>query len=72
MALLRQGLRDAARVSEIEEIRGEFVAIDRALDHLLPGEVCLILIDQVSEALAHLAARAAEWRARHGRLRSWA
>ena len=69
MALLRQGMRDAARVSEIEEIRGEFVAIDRALDHLLPGEVCLILIDQVSEALAHLAARAAEWRARHGGLR---
>jgi len=66
MALLRQGLRDAARVSEIEEIHGEFVAIDRALDHVRPGEICLILIDQVAEALTHLAARADEWRARRG------
>jgi cyanophycin synthetase len=29
------------------------------LDQLEPGDVCLILIDQVDEALAHLAARTA-------------
>jgi cyanophycin synthetase len=44
----------------VDEIRGEFVAIDTALDRLQPGEVCLILIDQVEEALAHIAGRLAE------------
>jgi len=58
MALLRAGLRDGTRVTAVDEIRGEFVAMDRALDEMVPGEICLILIDQVAEALAHLAARA--------------
>ena len=39
---------------------GEFVAIDAALDRLIEGEVCLILIDQVEEALAHIARRVAK------------
>ncbi|NLZ12034.1 MAG: hypothetical protein GX086_11965, partial [Alcaligenaceae bacterium] len=43
----------------IEEIQGEFVAIDRALERLQPGDLCLILIDQVEEALAHIAQRVA-------------
>ena len=55
--LLREGLADARRVSHIEEIRGEFAAIDRALARLNPGDLCLILVDQVEEALAHLASR---------------
>ncbi len=54
LALLRQGLANARRTRSIEEIRGEFTAIDRALEKLEPGDVCLILIDQVEEALAHL------------------
>ena len=37
--------------------RGEFVAIDRALERLQPGDLCLVLVDQVEEALAHLAQR---------------
>jgi cyanophycin synthetase len=41
------------------EIRGEFVAIDTALSHLQPGDLCLILIDQVEEALDHIAKRVA-------------
>lgn len=57
MALLREGLTGARRTTEIAEIRGEFLAIDTALDRLVPGDVCLILIDQVDEALAHLARR---------------
>ena len=57
MALLREGLAGARRTTEIAEIRGEFLAIDTALDRLVPGDVCLILIDQVDEALAHLARR---------------
>ncbi|MDM4767810.1 cyanophycin synthetase [Pelomonas sp. SE-A7] len=57
LALLRRGLEGAARTSSVEEIQGEFVAIDRALEKLQPGELCLVLVDQVEEALAHLAQR---------------
>ncbi len=60
MALLREGLRGARRVSEVEAIHGEFAAIDRALAALQPGDLCLVLVDQVDEALAHLAHRVAE------------
>jgi cyanophycin synthetase len=59
LALLRQGLANAKRTSAIEEIRGEFRAIDRALALLAPGDLCLILVDQIEEALAHLAGRIA-------------
>ena len=60
VALLRQGLQGASRTSHVEEIYGEFVAIDRALSRLNEGDLCLILIDQVDEALAHIAKRVAE------------
>ena len=39
---------------------GEFVAIDFALKKLESGDLCLILIDQVEEALEHIAKRIAE------------
>jgi cyanophycin synthetase len=35
-------------------------AIDHALAGLQPGDLCLILIDQVDAALAHLQARLAQ------------
>jgi len=60
MALLRQGLAGASRTRHIDEIRGEFIAIDTALARLQPGDLSLILVDQVEEALAHLAKRIAE------------
>jgi cyanophycin synthetase len=60
IALLRDGLAGARRTSHVEEIQGEFVAIDIALARLGKGDLCLILIDQVDEALAHIAARIAE------------
>ncbi len=60
MALLREGLARASRTRHIEEIRGEFIAIDTALERLNPGDLCLVLVDQVEEALAHLARRVAE------------
>jgi cyanophycin synthetase len=60
VALLREGLAGAPRTSRVEEIKGEFVAIDRALALLEPGDLSLILIDQVDEALAHIAKRVAE------------
>jgi cyanophycin synthetase len=60
LALLRQGLADAPRTKFVDEIRGEFIAIDSALARLQPGDLCLVLVDQVEEALAHLAKRVAE------------
>lgn len=60
LGLLRQGLVQATRAKKIEEIRGEFPAIDLALSHLESGDLCLILIDQVDEALAYIAKRVAE------------
>jgi cyanophycin synthetase len=60
LALLRQGLQGAARTRRVDEIRGEFAAIDAALARLQPGDLCLILVDQVQQALEHLAQRVAE------------
>jgi cyanophycin synthetase len=54
IALLRQGLQGATRASQVTEITGEFLAIDTALASLEPGDLCLILVDQVEQALAHL------------------
>ncbi|MBT9514286.1 MAG: cyanophycin synthetase, partial [Acidovorax sp.] len=51
MALLREGLAGAPRTKHVEEIRGEFIAIDAALERLQPGDLCLVLVDQVEEAL---------------------
>ncbi len=59
LALLRQGLQGASRTQDISEIHGEFIAIDHALAQLQPGDLCLILIDQVEEALAHIGMRVA-------------
>jgi len=59
LGLLRQGLAGATRAREIEEIRGEFLAIDTALGRLQPGDLCLVLVDQVEEALAHIGTRVA-------------
>ena len=59
LALLRAGLDGAKRTTAIAEIRGEFAAIDSALSTLAPGDLCLILVDQVEEALVHLRQRIA-------------
>ncbi|MBL0168789.1 MAG: cyanophycin synthetase [Propionivibrio sp.] len=60
LALLQLGLKNARRTSDIKEIHGEFLAIDTALADLKPGDLCLILIDQIEEALEHIARRVAE------------
>ena len=57
--LLRQGLENAKRTREIKEIHGELVAIDAAFSGLKAGELCLILIDQVEEALGYIRQRVA-------------
>jgi cyanophycin synthetase len=60
ISLLRQGLENASRTSRIEEIKGEFTAIDTALSWLGNGDLCLILIDRIEESLAHIARRIEE------------
>ncbi|MFA5243320.1 MAG: cyanophycin synthetase [Sulfuricella sp.] len=60
LALLRQGLENSSRTKAIEEVRGEFLAIDTALARLCAGDLCLILIDDVDAALEHIAKRVAE------------
>lgn len=57
--LMRAGLVNAKRARDVVEVRGEFIAIDQALARLTPGDLCLVLVDQVEEALAHLAQRCA-------------
>ena len=57
LALLQAGLAHARRTRDIYEIRGEFLAIDSAMDRLQQGDLCLILVDQVPEALAHITQR---------------
>ncbi len=59
IALLRQGLAQAPRTRHCEEIYGEFLAIDAGMDKLKEGELCLILVDQVEEAMAYIAAKVA-------------
>ena len=54
LALLREGLVGAKKTKDIQEIRGEFLAIDLALEQLNPNDLCLILIDQVEESLNYL------------------
>jgi len=63
IALLRAGLAGATRTGHVEEIDGEFVAIDRALDRLDEGDLCLVLIDQVDAALAHITRRVTQAKA---------
>ena len=60
LALLQEGLVGAPRAKHIEEIHGEFLAIDTALARLQAGDLCLILVDQVEEALDHIAKRIAQ------------
>ncbi len=62
LALLHQGLEGATRAHHVEDIHGEFTAIDHALEPLQAGDLCLILIDQVEEALAHIRKRVDEAR----------
>jgi cyanophycin synthetase len=52
--LMREGLSRGKRVSSIYETRGEFVALEAALQSCRPGDVVLLQADQVDEALAFI------------------
>lgn len=60
LALLRDGLQQATRAKDVREIHGEFLAMDSALAELAAGDLCLILIDQIEEALEHINRRLRE------------
>jgi len=60
LRLLQDGLKNAPRTTRVDEIRGEFLAIDTAMARLGDGDLCLILVDQVEESLAHIAQRIAQ------------
>jgi cyanophycin synthetase len=52
--IMREGLMASKQVKKIEEVHGEFLAIDKALSQVKANDICLILVDQVEEALAHI------------------
>ncbi len=54
IGLLREGLVNAKRATKITEVRGEFLAFDTGLAALNPGDIALILVDQVDESIAYL------------------
>ncbi len=56
VAILRRGLEGAARVATVTEVHGEFRAIEQSVGRLRAGDLGLLLIDQVDEALAFLEA----------------
>jgi cyanophycin synthetase len=58
--LLREGLNGATRTTYVQDIQGEFNAIDTALARLSSGDLCLILIDQVEAALAYIQGKVRE------------
>jgi cyanophycin synthetase len=58
--LLRDGLNGAVRTQYVQDIQGEFNAIDAALARLSAGDLCLILIDQVEAALAYIQGKVKE------------
>jgi cyanophycin synthetase len=55
IGIMREGLNNSKQVKKIEEFHGEFLAIDKALAQIAAEDICLILVDQVEEALAHIA-----------------
>ena len=55
IGIMREGLNNSKQVKKIEEFHGEFLAIDKALAQISSEDICLILVDQVEEALAHIA-----------------
>jgi cyanophycin synthetase len=54
VALLRQGLGEGSRVSEIHETRGEFKAIEHALQGLKPGDLLIIQADQIEKTVEYV------------------
>ncbi|MBI5509507.1 MAG: cyanophycin synthetase [Deltaproteobacteria bacterium] len=52
LGLLRRGLEGARRTTKITELRGEFLAIETCLSKVRPGDLALLLIDQIDLSVA--------------------
>jgi cyanophycin synthetase len=57
IGLLRQGIGRGRRASEVVETRGEFAAIDLALEDVKPGDLVILCPESIDEALAHVRSR---------------
>lgn len=51
IALFRQGVAQAQRVRQVEEVRGSIAAVKRALDSIEPGDLLLVQADEVDETV---------------------
>ncbi|HMC12662.1 MAG TPA: cyanophycin synthetase, partial [Pirellulaceae bacterium] len=47
MRLMRQGVAEGKRASEVEEVRGAIAAVERALATVQPGELLLLQADEI-------------------------
>ncbi|MEN9798469.1 MAG: hypothetical protein RL653_2165 [Pseudomonadota bacterium] len=55
--LLRQGMSTGRRVQKVEEFRGELVALEATLQRLQPGDMGLLMVDEVERSLNWLEKR---------------
>jgi cyanophycin synthetase len=51
MGLLRRGVDKGGRTRQVEEVKGEFPAMELCIRHTGPGELGALMVDQVEEAL---------------------
>jgi cyanophycin synthetase len=54
IALMRQGLAGATRAKQIEEVQGSIPAMTLALDSATPGELLLVQVDEIDEAMEYV------------------
>lgn len=54
IALLRQGLGQASRASEIHEVQGALAAVELGLSYARPGELILLQADEIDETVAFM------------------
>jgi len=52
--LLREGMSAGTRVQKVDEFRGELVALEATLGRLLPGDMGLLMVDEVERSLTWL------------------
>lgn len=52
--LLRRGVDRGRRVAEVLEVRGEQKAIELCLQKLEPGDLLLVLVDQIESSIAYI------------------
>ncbi len=54
VSLLREGVGRGRRVREVVELMGEQAAISSALGRMVPGDLIVVLVDQIEESIAYI------------------